>query len=93
MKKRRAGAAVLGLMALFAWTGSMAAEEVYLHGDTNVPMILNTGGIYNDGDTGVFMDLTSISVEDLFKNGLAVKVDFFLLRHRNDWTGGSTEGW
>lgn len=79
MKKRRAGAAVLGLMALFAWTGSMAAEEVYLHGDTNVPMILNTGGIYNDGDTGVFMDLTSISVEDLFKNGLAVKVDFFKL--------------
>ena len=79
MKKRRAGAAVLGLMALFAWTESMAAEEVYLHGDTNVPMILNTGGIYNDGDTGVFMDLTSISVEDLFKNGLAVKVDFFKL--------------
>lgn len=79
MKKRRAGAAVLGLMVLFAWTGSMAAEEVYLHGDTNVPMILNTGGIYNDGDTGVFMDLTSISVEDLFKNGLAVKVDFFKL--------------
>ena len=61
------------------WPGSMAAEKIYLHGDTNVPMILNTGGIYNDGDTGVFMDLTSVSVEDVFKNGLAVKVDFFKL--------------
>lgn len=37
---------------------------------------LNTGGIDNDGNTGVFMDLTSVSVEDVFKNGLAVKVDF-----------------
>ena len=79
MKRRKVRTAVLGLMALLMWSGSMAAEEIYLHGDTNVPMILNTGGIYNDGDTGVFMDLTSISVEDLFKNGLAVKVDFFKL--------------
>lgn len=79
MKRRKVRTAVLGLMAFLMWSDSMAAEEVYLHGDTNVPMILNTGGIYNDGDTGVFMDLTSISVEDLFKNGLAVKVDFFKL--------------
>ena len=79
MKRRKVRTAVLGLMALLMWSGSMAAEEIYLHGDTNIPMILNTGGIYNDGDTGVFMDLTSISVEDLFKNGLAVKVDFFKL--------------
>ena len=79
MKRRKVRTAVLGLMALLVWSGSMAAEEIYLHGDTNIPMVLNTGGIYNDGDTGVFMDLTSISVEDLFKNGLAVKVDFFKL--------------
>ena len=79
MKKRKVRTAVLGLMALLMWPDSMAAEKIYLHGDTNVPMILNTGGIYNDGDTGVFMDLTSISVEDLFKNGLAVKVNFFKL--------------
>lgn len=79
MKKRKVRTAVLGLMALLMWSGSMAAEEIYLHGDTNIPMILNTGGIYNDGDTGVFMDLTSVSVEDVFKNGLAVKVDFFKL--------------
>lgn len=79
MKRRKVRTAVLGLMALLMWSGSMAAEKIYLHGDTNVPMILNTGGIYNDGDTGVFMDLTSASVEDVFKNGLAVKVDFFKL--------------
>lgn len=76
MKRRKVRTAVLGLMTLLMWSGSMAAEEIYLHGDTNIPMILNTGGIDNDGNTGVFMDLTSISVEDLFKNGLAVKVDF-----------------
>lgn len=79
MKRRKVRIAVLGLMAFLMWSGSMAAEKIYLHGDTNVPMILNTGGIYNDGDTGVFMDLTSVSVEDVFKNGLAVKVDFFKL--------------
>ena len=79
MKRRKVRTAVLGLMALLMWSGSMAAEEIYLHGDTNIPMILNTGGIDNDGNTGVFMDITSISVEDLFKNGLAVKVNFFKL--------------
>lgn len=79
MKRRKVRTAVLGLMTLFVWSGSMAAEEIYLHGDTNIPMILNTGGIDNDGNTGVFMDLTSISVEDVFKNGLAVKVNFFKL--------------
>lgn len=79
MKRRKVRTAVLGLMTLLMWSGSMAAEEIYLHGDTNIPMILNTGGIDNDGNTGVFMDLTSISVEDLFKNGLAVKVNFFKL--------------
>lgn len=81
MKRSKVRTAVLGLMALLMWSGSgsMAAEEIYLHGDTNIPMILNTGGIDNDGNTGVFMDLTSISVEDLFKNGLAVKVNFFKL--------------
>lgn len=79
MKETKVRTAVLGLMALLMWPGSMAAEKIYLHGDTNVPMILNTGGIDNDGNTGVFMDLTSMSVEDLFKNGLAVKVNFFKL--------------
>ena len=79
MKRRKVRTAVLGLMTLLMWSDSMAAEEIYLHGDTNIPMILNTGGIDNDGNTGVFMDLTSISVEDLFKNGLAVKVNFFKL--------------
>ena len=79
MKRRKVRTAVLGLMTLLMWSDSMAAEEIYLHGDTNIPMILNTGGIDNDGNTGVFMDLTSVSVEDVFKNGLAVKVDFFKL--------------
>ena len=79
MKRRKVRTAVLGLMAFLMWSDSMAAEEIYLHGDTNIPMILNTSGIDNDGNTGVFMDLTSISVEDLFKNGLAVKVNFFKL--------------
>lgn len=70
--------AVCGMLLLAGRTG-MAAEQAYLHGDRNMPMILNTGGIYNDGNTGVFMDLTSIDVEDLFKNGLALKADFLRL--------------
>ena len=77
MKRRKVRTAVLGLMTLLMWSGSMAAEEIYLHGDTNIPMILNTGGIDIVGTTGVFLDLTSISVEDLFKNGLAVIGIFF----------------
>lgn len=79
MKNVKVMTASLCLMTLLAWHDSMAAEQVYLHGDTNVPMILNTGSADNDGSTGVFMDITSIGVEDLFKNGLAVKVDFFRL--------------
>ena len=50
MKRRKVRTAVLGLMTLLMWSDSMAAEEIYLHGDTNIPMILNTGGIDNDGE-------------------------------------------
>ena len=75
------------LMAL-PWTG-MAMERAYFHGDKNLPMVLNTGGIYTDGSSGVFMDLSSIELEDIFKNGMAVKADF--LHIENGVTNVSTE--
>ncbi|WP_299142054.1 hypothetical protein [uncultured Dialister sp.] len=37
-------------------------------------MIQNTGGIYNDGATGLFLDLSSLTVEDVFEDGLQAKV-------------------
>ncbi|WP_299412514.1 hypothetical protein [uncultured Dialister sp.] len=37
-------------------------------------MIQNTGGIYNDGATGLFLDLSTLTVEDVFEDGLQAKV-------------------
>ncbi len=74
-------AAAFGIAMLLACRQGMAAETVYLNDDSNFPMVSNTGGIYNDGHTGVFMDMSSIGLEDLFKDGLGVKADFLNVKN------------
>lgn len=67
---KRAGliAAACLLMA-----GSVSAfDTVYLDNNKNYPMIENTGSIYNDGSVGRFLDLSSVTVDDVFSDGLSV---------------------
>ena len=80
MKKWEKIVAALGA-ALFLYTAEpvFAFEPFYLNGDQTQPMIQNTGGIYNDGKTGLFMDLTSMTIEGVFNDGLAVRVKIFEL--------------
>ena len=60
------------LLAVSLTFGTVGAYEppYYLNGDTNLPMIQNTGGLYNDGDTGLFMNVSTIEIEDDFEDGL-----------------------
>ena len=75
MKRFQKWAVLLGVsLALSAGFESYAYEPYYLNGDKTLPMIENTGGIYNDGATGMFMDLSTIEVEDVFEDGLQAKV-------------------
>ena len=67
-------AAGLGWM-LFSGVQVHGFEPYYLNGDQTLPMIQNTGGIYNDGSTGLFMDLSTMEIEDVFSDGLAAKVN------------------
>ena len=80
MKKWEKIVTALGA-ALFLYTAEpvFAFEPFYLNGDQTQPMIQNTGGIYNDGKTGLFMDLTSMTIEGVFNDGLAVRVKIFEL--------------
>lgn len=65
-----------GLVLTLLMTGSVSAlDTVYLKGDQNYPMIKNTGSIYNDGSVGRFLDLSSVTVEGVFSDGLSVKAD------------------
>ena len=74
-KKWRKYIAALGFgMFLFSAGAASAMETYYLNNDPTLPMIQNTGGIYNDGRTGLFMDLSTLSIEGIFKDGLAAKV-------------------
>ena len=66
---------IAGLLAVLPWTG-MAADHVYFQNNLNYPMIVNTEGIYTVGNNGIFMNLSSIELEDIFKNGMAVKASF-----------------
>ena len=68
-------ALLLGVSLAFSWGVTAGAfEPYYLNGDKTYPMIQNTGGIYNDGATGLFLDLSSLTVEDVFEDGLQAKV-------------------
>lgn len=65
----------LGVSLAFSWGGMAEAyEPYYLNGDKMFPMIQNTGGIYNDGTAGLFLDLGSLEIEDVFEDGLQAKV-------------------
>ena len=66
---------IAGLLAALPWTG-MASDHVYFQNNRNLPMIVNTEGIYTVGNSGIFMNLSSIELEDIFKNGMAVKASF-----------------
>ncbi len=72
--KKFLAAVALGIICFSAGEAS-AFEPYYLNGDKNLPMIQNTGGIYNDGNTGLFMDLSTMEIEDVFTDGLAAKVN------------------
>lgn len=75
MKRFQKWALVLGVSLAFSWGGTAGAfEPYYLNGDKTYPMIQNTGGIYNDGATGLFLDLSTLTVEDVFEDGLQGKV-------------------
>lgn len=51
----KVGTGLRGLSG-FSWGGMAEAfEPYYLNGDKTYPMIQNTGGIYNDGATGLFL--------------------------------------
>ena len=66
---------IASLLAALPWTG-MASDHVYFQNNRNLPMIVNTEGIYTVGNNGIFMNLSSIELEDIFKNGMAVKASF-----------------
>lgn len=75
MKRFQKWALVLGVSLAFSWGGTAGAfEPYYLNGDKTYPMIQNTGGVYNDGATGLFLDLSTLTVEDVFEDGLQAKV-------------------
>lgn len=68
--------AAAGLGWMLASCGQVYGfEPYYLNGDRTLPMIQNTGGIYNDGSTGLFMDVSTMEIEDVFSDGLAAKVN------------------
>lgn len=74
MKRFQKWALLLGVSLAFSWGVTAGAfEPYYLNGDKTYPMIQNTGGIYNDGATGLFLDLSSLTVEDVFEDGLQAK--------------------
>lgn len=62
--------------SLFILLGGAAEayEPYYLNGNKDLPMIGNTGGIYNDGNTGLFLKLSTVEIEDVFEDGLQARV-------------------
>lgn len=110
MKRFQKWAILMGVsLALSAGFESYAYEPYYLNGDKTLPMIQNTGGIYGDGATGIYMDLSTIEVEDVFEDGLQAKVklvnvesaksftaDWIHVRYSVDgraWALGKDERW
>jgi hypothetical protein len=73
-------------LALSAGFTSYANEPYYLNGDKTLPMIQNTGGTYGDGATGIYMDLSTIEVEDVFEDGLQAKVKLVNVESANTCT-------
>ena len=64
MRKFRTCLMTLGFcLAVCSFSEAAASDPYYLNGDKNYPMIQNTGGIYNDGTTGLFLDLSTVTIE------------------------------
>ncbi len=75
-KRWRKYIAALGFgIFLLSASPASAMETYYLNNDPTLPMIQNTGGTDSDGHTGLFMDLSTLSIEGIFKDGLAAKVN------------------
>ncbi len=72
--KKYIAALGFGIFLLSAGRAS-AIDTYYLNNDATLPMIQNTAGVNNDGHTGLFMDLSTLAIEGIFKDGLAAKVN------------------
>lgn len=83
-KKWKTYVAALGF-GLFLWTAdpAAAADTYYLNSDPTLPMIQNTGGVSNDGHTGLFMDLSTMAIDGVYKDGLSARVRVFALTQGN----------
>lgn len=87
MKRFQKWVILMGVsLALSAGFTSYANEPYYLNGDKTLPMIQNTGGTYGDGATGIYMDLSTIEVEDVFEDGLQAKVKLVNVESANTCT-------
>lgn len=87
MKRFQKWVILMGVsLALSAGFTSYANEPYYLNGDKTLPMIQNTGGTYGDGATGIYMDLSTIEVEDVFEDGLQTKVKLVNVESANTCT-------
>lgn len=77
MRTWRKCIAVLGAAACLSLTpfcSARASEAYYLNNNSNYPMIANTGGIFNTGTQGLFLDLYSVKIEGVYSDGMAVSV-------------------
>ncbi len=72
--KKYIAALGFGIFLLSAGRAS-AMDTYYLNNDVTLPMIQDTAGVNNDGHTGLFMDLSTLAIEGIFKDGLAAKVN------------------
>lgn len=76
-------------MALFSGGMAEAFDPYYLNGDDTFPMIQDTGKLRDDGRTGLFMDLSTLRIEDVFSDGLQVRTKVVDIRSsrkvKDDW--------
>lgn len=69
MKKQDVMAAVCSIFLLCPWTVTEAQEAVFLNNDKNIPY----AGMVKE--TRVYMKISSITLEDIFKDGFAVQAE------------------
>lgn len=69
MKKQDVMAAVCSIFLLCPWTVTAAQEAVFLNNDKNIPY----AGMVKE--TRVYMKISSITLEDIFKDGFAVQAE------------------
>lgn len=69
MKKQDVMAAVCSIFLLCPWTLTNAQEAIFLNNDKNIPY----AGMAKE--TRVYMKISSITLEDIFKDGFAVQAE------------------